>query len=228
MKPRIIKKSTFWQLWGRWFSRSYFGRYFGCFLHAETFKNHAKNNGFEAFLTFRKSAKKYSKIDQKLAQNHLKTLKKCFSKGIVFWCWIFTDFEWLWESKIIPKSRPGHPQLSPGHSWSASWTRPEPKRLPKLNFWWFRLHFRWILEGFGHQHGPQSYSKTYNSCFWSSHTLPSSSNNSASQPQASKRPHPQTFFAWFDPSWVQSFHVNNYDAPYLAAFRSSLKPFAAE
>ena len=70
MRPGIIKKPTFWRLRGRWFSRSFFGWYFGWFLQAKTFKNHRKNNGFEAFSTFRKSTKKYSKIDQKLARNH--------------------------------------------------------------------------------------------------------------------------------------------------------------
>ena len=78
MKPRIIKKSTFWQLWGRWFSRSYFGRYFGCFLHAETFKNHTKNNGFEALVTFRKNCKKVLQNWSKMSSKSFKNLKKVF------------------------------------------------------------------------------------------------------------------------------------------------------
>ena len=55
---------------------------------------------------------------------------------------------------------PWTPQLSPGHSRNTSWTHPEPKSFPKINSGWFRLDFYWILEGFGHQNGSQSASKT--------------------------------------------------------------------
>ena len=87
-------------------------------------------------------------LPPKLAPKSSKNPKKSCSERIVFWCRFFIYFGWIWEPKIIPKWVPGHPQLSPRHSRSASWTRPKPKRLPKLNVWWFRLDFGWILEGY--------------------------------------------------------------------------------
>ena len=44
--------------------------WFFWFLHAKTFKLHTKNNGFQAFPTFWKSSKKYSKILPKYLKNH--------------------------------------------------------------------------------------------------------------------------------------------------------------
>jgi len=114
-------------------------------------------------------------LPPKVAPKSPKNLKKLFLKTHRFFMLIFTDLGWILEPKIIPKWGPGHPQLSPGHSRSASWTPLEPKSLPKQNCLWFRLHLGSILEGFWHQNERQSASKTYKICFLASHTLSSSS-----------------------------------------------------
>ena len=94
-RPKIIKQTAFCNFWKRSFSRSYFGRYFGCILHAKTFKNHTKNNGFEAFSIFWKSHKKYSKIEQKYHRKSPKSMKITLPKSLCFSVMIFWIFSWF-------------------------------------------------------------------------------------------------------------------------------------
>ena len=111
--------------------------------------------------------------------NHLKSFKKRSWKRIVFRCRFFINFGWMRELKTISKRGPGCPQVPPGHSWNTSCAPPGPTRLPELDFWWFQLDLGSILEGFGHQNGSQSASKTYKICHLASPALSSSSQTSA-------------------------------------------------
>ena len=119
------------------------------------------------------------------SNNDLKSLKKRSGKLIFFRCRFVINLGWIREPQTIPKRRPGCPQVPPGHSWNTSCAPPGPTKLPELDFRWFQLDLGSILEGFVHQNGSQSVSKTYKICLLASPALSASSQSSASQPPVS-------------------------------------------
>ena len=141
--------------------------------------------GFPNFRIFENSFLNGSMFTPKWYQQSPQIIQKPCLKTNRFPMSIFHQF-WMDSGTLNhPKTRTGMPQVLPGHSWNTSCAPPGPSRLPELDFEWFQLDLGSILEGFGHQNGSQSDSKTYKICLLVSPALSSSSQASASQPPAS-------------------------------------------
>ena len=137
--------------------------------------------GFSKFCVFENDFPNGPILTPKWVQKSPNILKNVFLKANRFSMSIFIDFWWIREPKTIPKWSPGHHQIPPRHSQSASWAYPDPKKQHKLDFYRFGVHLGSILKGFG---SPTD-SKTYKICFLAFHNSSSSSQTSASQPPAS-------------------------------------------
>ena len=121
-----------------------------------------------------------------------KIVKKTFLKTNRFSMSIFHQFLMDSRPQNRPKMRSGMPPSAPRALMERLLHTPGAKKASRTRFvmvsagFWIDLGS--ILEGFGHQKGSQSTSKTYKICFLASHALSSSSKALASQPQASNRP----------------------------------------